>query len=79
MEGKSQDSGFNGKFLESQGFEKVSKIAMHENSFMTKSAWLELTPKNMEGYWNMPAVFDNPQWRMTEIFDGFVSHISNLG
>jgi hypothetical protein len=52
---------------------------MMENAYMTEDAWEELTPSLVEGYCtSVPVIWDNRQWWMIEIFDGFQVHRNNL-
>ena len=65
-------------FLQDQGCEPGSTIAMTENAFMADVAWVELTPKLVAGYLMLEVVRDNPQWWALVLFDGFGSHTTNL-
>ena len=78
MKGKRRRLAYIDAFLVKEGCEPGSTIAMMENAFMTDEAWVEITPKIVDGYRNMDVVQDNPQWWMVELFDGFGSHTTNL-
>ena len=77
MKGKIIKTGYTDTMLKENGAEHGPEVVMTENDFMTEEAWLEFTPKLIEGYRAMPFICDNPQWHVIEIFDGFGAHLCN--
>ena len=78
MQGIHMRSGYTDMFLEENGAEPGSTIQMTKKAFMTKEAWLKMTPKLVKGYRDVPIIRDNPLWYCVEIFDGFGVHLSNF-
>jgi len=74
LAGKKKRRSFSDKFLERHGAAKRSTIIMTETVFMTTEALINLTPKLMKGYREMPFLKENPQWYFVEITDGFGAH-----
>ncbi len=51
-----------------------SKVIMTKNTYMMDEAWLEASKSIVAGYRNLPHIKENPDWYVTELFDGFKSH-----
>ena len=77
FEGKKRHGNYSDKLLLTNGDGIGSKIIMTPTDFMTEEAGENTTPKIIKGLRNTdPIIKANPQWWMTEVFNGFGPHMS---
>ena len=50
---------------------------MTPTAYMTEEAWNEMMPFIIKGIHLMPFVWDNPQWWVLEVLNGFGPHTSS--
>ena len=78
MAGTRTKTGYTDEFLVKNGAAPGSTVCMTPTGFMTEEAWVEISPKMVEGIRALDIIRENPQWWVLKIIDGFGPHTSSI-